>query len=58
MPMFEYTARAPSGQIQKGQLDVASKDEVSAYLRTADVRNATGIKVLVWGAGGYRDSRV
>jgi type IV pilus assembly protein PilC len=33
MPMFEYTARAPSGQIQKGQLDVASKDEVSAYLR-------------------------
>ncbi len=33
MPMFEYTARAPSGQIQKGQLDVASKDDVSAYLR-------------------------
>jgi type IV pilus assembly protein PilC len=33
MPMFEYTARAPSGQIQKGQLEVASKDEVSAYLR-------------------------
>jgi type IV pilus assembly protein PilC len=31
--MFEYTARAPSGQIQKGQLDVASKDDVSAYLR-------------------------
>ena len=33
MPMFEYTARAPSGQIQKGQLEVASKDEVSAYLQ-------------------------
>jgi type IV pilus assembly protein PilC len=33
MPTFEYTARAPSGQIQKGQLDVPSKDEVSAYLR-------------------------
>ena len=33
MPMFEYTARAPSGQIQKGQLDVGSKDDVSAYLR-------------------------
>jgi type IV pilus assembly protein PilC len=33
MPMFEYTARAPSGQIQKGQLDAPSKDEVSAYLR-------------------------
>src|SRR5688572_23766676 len=33
MPTFEYTARAPSGQIQKGQLEVASKDEVSSYLR-------------------------
>ena len=33
MPMFEYTARNPSGQIQKGQLDVQTKDEVSAYLR-------------------------
>src|SRR5918993_4487221 len=33
MPMFEYTARAPSGQIQKGQVDVASKDDVNAYLR-------------------------
>ncbi len=33
MPLFEYTARAPSGQIQKGQLEVASKDEVGAYLR-------------------------
>jgi type IV pilus assembly protein PilC len=33
MPMFEYTARNPTGQIQKGQLDVASKDDVNAYLR-------------------------
>jgi type IV pilus assembly protein PilC len=34
MPMFEYTARnAANGQIQKGQLDVATKDEVGAYLR-------------------------
>ena len=33
MPMFEYTARNTTGQIQKGQLDVASKDDVSAYLR-------------------------
>jgi type IV pilus assembly protein PilC len=34
MPMFEYTARnASSGQIQKGQLDVASRDDVTAYLR-------------------------
>jgi type IV pilus assembly protein PilC len=33
MPMFEYTARAQNGQIQKGQLDVSNKDDVSAYLR-------------------------
>jgi type IV pilus assembly protein PilC len=33
MPMFEYTARNTTGQIQKGQLDVPSKDEVGAYLR-------------------------
>ena len=33
MPMFEYTARNTTGQIQKGQLDVASKDDVSTYLR-------------------------
>ena len=33
MPMFEYTARSQTGQIQKGQLDVASKDDVSSYLR-------------------------
>jgi len=33
MPMFEYTARAQTGQIQKGQLDVATKDDVSAHLR-------------------------
>ena len=34
MPMFEYTARNPAtGQIQKGQLDVPSKDDVIAYLR-------------------------
>jgi type IV pilus assembly protein PilC len=34
MPMFEYTARnAQTGQIQKGQLDVPSRDEVGAYLR-------------------------
>ena len=34
MPLFEYTARNPTnGQIQKGQLDVATRDEVTAYLR-------------------------
>jgi type IV pilus assembly protein PilC len=33
MPMFEYTARSQTGQIQKGQMDVANKDDVSSYLR-------------------------
>jgi type IV pilus assembly protein PilC len=34
MPMYEYTARNTSnGQIQKGQLDVASQADVSNYLR-------------------------
>src|SRR5436853_1915398 len=33
MPMFEYTARNTTGQIQKGQLDVPSRDEVGVYLR-------------------------
>ena len=33
MPMFEYTARSQTGQIQKGQLDVSNKDDVSAYLK-------------------------
>jgi type IV pilus assembly protein PilC len=34
MPLFEYTARNPAnGQIQKGQVDVASKEDVTAFLR-------------------------
>jgi type IV pilus assembly protein PilC len=34
MPLFEYTARnAANGQIQKGQVDVKSKEEVAAHLR-------------------------
>jgi type IV pilus assembly protein PilC len=34
MPLFEYTARkAANGQIQKGQVDVKNREEVSAYLR-------------------------
>jgi type IV pilus assembly protein PilC len=34
MPMFEYTARnASTGQIQKGQLDVANREDVTTYLR-------------------------
>ena len=33
MPMFEYTARSQTGQIQKGQLDVPSREDVTAHLR-------------------------
>ena len=34
MPVFEYTARHPTtGQIQKGQLDAGSKDDVAQHLR-------------------------
>jgi len=34
MPMFEYTAKnASTGQIMKGQMNVASKDEVIKYIR-------------------------
>ena len=34
MPLFEYTARnAANGQIQKGQVDLKSKEEVTAHLR-------------------------
>jgi type IV pilus assembly protein PilC len=33
MPMFEYTARSQTGQIQKGQLDATNRDDVGAYLR-------------------------
>jgi type IV pilus assembly protein PilC len=57
MPMFEYTARAPSGQIQKGQLDVASKEDVGAYLRKnrlilVSVREAP--KQISFSLGGTR----
>ncbi|MGE5925752.1 MAG: type II secretion system F family protein [Gemmatimonadota bacterium] len=33
MPMYEYTARNSTGQIQKGQLEAQSTDEVNAHLR-------------------------
>jgi len=33
MPMFEYTARSQTGQIQRGQVDVPTRDEVGSYLR-------------------------
>src|SRR5882724_7507073 len=57
MPMFEYTARSQTGQIQKGQMDVASKDDVSAYLRKnrlilVSVREAP--KAIKFSMGGAR----
>ena len=33
MPLFEYTARSSTGQIQKGQLEAQSTEEVSAHVR-------------------------
>src|ERR671910_1443113 len=60
MPLFEYTARnAANGQIQKGQVDVKSKEEVSAYLRKnrmilVSVREAP-TKITF---GGFRKGRV
>ncbi|HEX2248824.1 MAG TPA: hypothetical protein VHH32_00665 [Gemmatimonadales bacterium] len=41
MPLFEYTARnVTNGQIQKGQVDLKSKEEVSA------VNSNSGIGLL------------
>jgi type IV pilus assembly protein PilC len=56
MPMYEFTARNTTGQIQKGQLDVASKEDVSAYLRKnrlilVSVREAPKQISLSLGAG-------
>jgi type IV pilus assembly protein PilC len=33
MPVFEYTARTPTGQEQTGTIDLPSRDEVVAHLR-------------------------
>ena len=33
MPLYEYTARNSTGQIQKGQLEAQSPEEVNAHLR-------------------------
>jgi type IV pilus assembly protein PilC len=58
MPMWEYTAKAAaSGQILKGQLDVATRDDVIAHLRRGrmtpvTVREApTAIKLPAFGKG-------
>jgi type IV pilus assembly protein PilC len=55
MPMYEYTARNSSGQIQKGQLEAQSTDEVNAHLRKnrmmlVSVRQAP--KSISFGKGG------
>ena len=62
MPMFEYTARKHHRQIQKGQLDVATKDDVSAYLRKnrlilVSVREAPKQISLSMGGRADQDAR-
>jgi type IV pilus assembly protein PilC len=60
MPLFEYTARnSANGQIQKGQVEVKSKEEVSAYLRKnkmmlVSVREAPKKMTLGGGLGKAR----
>ena len=62
MPLFEYTARnSANGQIQKGQVEVKSREEVSAYLRKnrmilVSVREAPK-KVILGGAKGRVTTR-
>ena len=60
MPLFEYTARnSANGQIQKGQVDVKTREEVSAYLRKnrmmlVSVREAPKKMTLGGGLGKAR----
>src|ERR687894_2456887 len=60
MPLFEYTARnSANGQIQKGQVEVKSREEVSAYLRKnkmmlVSVREAPKKMTLGGGLGKAR----
>jgi type IV pilus assembly protein PilC len=62
MPLFEYTARnSANGQIQKGQVEVKSREEVSAYLRKnrmilVSVREAPK-KIILGGAKGRVTTR-
>ncbi|HEX6645506.1 MAG TPA: type II secretion system F family protein [Gemmatimonadales bacterium] len=60
MPMYEYTARNSSGQIQKGQLEAQSTDEVNAHLRKnrmmlVSVRQAP--KAISFGGAGRVKTR-
>jgi type IV pilus assembly protein PilC len=62
MPLFEYTARnSANGQIQKGQVEVKSREEVSAYLRKnrmilVSVREAPK-KIILGGSKGRVTTR-
>src|SRR5918999_4795387 len=62
MPLFEYTARnSANGQIQKGQVEVKSREEVSAYLRKnrmilVSVREAPK-KIILGGVKGRVTTR-
>ncbi len=60
MPVFEYTARNPTtGQIQKGQIELASREEVGPFLRKnrmilVSVREAPRSVGISLGGGGIR----
>jgi type IV pilus assembly protein PilC len=60
MPVFEYTARNPTtGQIQKGQIELASREEVGPFLRKnrmilVSVREAPKAAGLSLGGGGIK----
>ena len=60
MPVYEYTARNPStGQIQKGQVELATREEVGPFLRKnrmilVSVREAPKAVGISLGGGGIR----
>ena len=62
MPLFEYTARNPgTGQIQKGQIDLATREDVGPWLRKnrmilVSVREASkGVPLKLGGGVKTRD---
>ncbi len=60
MPLYEYTARNATGQIQKGQLEAQSPEEVNAHLRKnrmmlVSVRQAP--KAIKFGGGAKPKTR-
>jgi type IV pilus assembly protein PilC len=60
MPVYEYTARNPTtGQIQKGQVELASREEVGPFLRKnrmilVSVREAPKAVGISLGGGGIK----